>query len=176
MPRSPPWWPFSLPRRSSSWKMSPPLGMWRQSGGFLGSWGWSRTMRAAVLVLGPLLARFGEARVSLPGGCAIGPRPINMHLAGLQRMGAEIDLVEGYVVAQARRLSGARLAFETVTVTGTENLMMAATLAKGTTVLENAASEPEVVDLARLLQAMGARIEGAGTSTITIGGGEGRTR
>ena len=134
-----------------------------------------RTMRAAVLVLGPLLARFGEARVSLPGGCAIGPRPINMHLAGLQRMGAEIDLVEGYVVAKARRLSGARLAFETVTVTGTENLMMAATLAKGTTVLENAASEPEVVDLARLLQAMGARIEGAGTSTITIGGGEALT-
>jgi len=134
-----------------------------------------RTMRAAVLVLGPLLARFGEARVSLPGGCAIGPRPINMHLAGLQRMGAEIDLVEGYVVAKARRLSGARLAFETVTVTGTENLMMAATLAKGTTVLENAASEPEVVDLARLLQAMGARIEGAGTSTITIGGVEALT-
>ena len=134
-----------------------------------------RTMRAAVLVLGPLLARFGEARVSLPGGCAIGPRPINLHLAGLQRMGAEIDLVEGYVVAKASRLTGAHLAFETVTVTGTENLMMAATLAKGTTVLENAASEPEVVDLARLLQAMGARIEGAGTSTITIGGVEALT-
>jgi UDP-N-acetylglucosamine 1-carboxyvinyltransferase len=134
-----------------------------------------RTMRAAVLVLGPLLARFGEARVSLPGGCAIGPRPINLHLAGLQRMGAEIDLVEGYVVAKAPRLSGARLAFETVTVTGTENLMMAATLAKGTTVLENAACEPEVVDLARLLQAMGARIEGAGTATITVEGVEGLT-
>src|SRR3989304_3142915 len=163
MPRSPPWWPFSLPRRSSSWKMSPPLGMWRQSGGFLGSWGWRRAMRSAVLVLGPLLARFGEARVSLPGGCAIGPRPINMHLAGLQRMGAEIDLVEGYVVAKARRLSGARLAFETVTVTGTENLMMAATLAKGTTVLENAASEPEVVDRPRAVDIRTAPFPGFAT-------------
>ena len=124
-----------------------------------------RTMRASVLVLGPLLARFGKARVSLPGGCAIGPRPINLHLAGLQAMGAEIDLVEGYVVAKASRLSGTRLLFDTITVTGTENLMMAATLAKGTTVLENAACEPEVEDLARLLQKMGARIEGAGTST-----------
>ncbi len=131
-----------------------------------------RTMRASVLVLGPLLARFGEARVSLPGGCAIGPRPINLHLAGLQRMGAEIDLVEGYVVAKAARLSGAHIAFEEVTVTGTENLMMAATLAQGTTVLENAAREPEVEDLARLLQRMGARIEGAGTSTISIEGVE----
>jgi UDP-N-acetylglucosamine 1-carboxyvinyltransferase len=134
-----------------------------------------RTMRAAVLVLGPLLARCGEARVSLPGGCAIGPRPINLHLAGLQQMGAEIDLVDGYVVAKALRLTGARVAFETVTVTGTENLMMAATLAKGTTVLENAACEPEVVDLARLLKAMGARIEGEGTSTITIEGVEALT-
>ena len=131
-----------------------------------------RTMRASVLVLGPLLARFGKARVSLPGGCAIGPRPINLHLAGLQAMGAEIDLVEGYVVAKASRLSGTRLLFDTITVTGTENLMMAATLAKGTTVLENAACEPEVEDLARLLQKMGARIEGAGTSTITIEGVE----
>ncbi|MEE9172605.1 MAG: UDP-N-acetylglucosamine 1-carboxyvinyltransferase [candidate division NC10 bacterium] len=131
-----------------------------------------RTMRASVLVLGALLARFGKARVSLPGGCAIGPRPINLHLAGLQAMGAEIDLVEGYVVAKASRLSGTRLLFDTVTVTGTENLMMAATLAKGTTVLENAACEPEVEDLARLLQKMGARIEGAGTSTITIEGVE----
>ncbi len=131
-----------------------------------------RTMRASVLVLGALLARFGKARVSLPGGCAIGPRPINLHLAGLQAMGAEIDLVEGYVVAKASRLSGTRLLFDTITVTGTENLMMAATLAKGTTVLENAACEPEVEDLARLLQKMGARIEGAGTSTITIEGVE----
>ena len=131
-----------------------------------------RTMRASVLVLGPLLARFGKARVSLPGGCAIGPRPINLHLAGLQRMGAEIEIVEGYVVAKAPRLIGTRFAFEQVSVTGTENLMMAATLAKGTTVLENAAREPEVGDLARLLQKMGARIEGAGTSTITIEGVE----
>ncbi|MFQ5881929.1 MAG: UDP-N-acetylglucosamine 1-carboxyvinyltransferase [Candidatus Methylomirabilales bacterium] len=134
-----------------------------------------RTMRASVLVLGPLLARFGRARVSLPGGCAIGPRPINLHLAGLQKMGAEIDLVEGYVVAKAPRLTGARVSFETVTVTGTENLMMAATLAKGTTVLENAAREPEVEDLARLLQKMGARIEGAGTSTVVIEGVEALT-
>jgi len=131
-----------------------------------------RTMRASVLVLGPLLARFGEARVSLPGGCAIGPRPINLHLAGLQAMGAEIDLVEGYVVAKAPRLCGTRIAFETVTVTGTENLMMAATLAKGTTTIDNAACEPEVEDLARLLERMGARIEGAGTSTIRIDGVE----
>jgi UDP-N-acetylglucosamine 1-carboxyvinyltransferase len=131
-----------------------------------------RTMRASVLVLGPLLARFGRARVSLPGGCAIGPRPINLHLTGLEAMGAEIDLVEGYVVAKAPRLSGARISFDTITVTGTENLMMAATLARGTTVLENAACEPEVEDLARLLQKMGARIEGAGTSTITIEGVE----
>lgn len=131
-----------------------------------------RTMRASVLVLGPLLARFGEARVSLPGGCAIGPRPINLHLAGLKEMGAEIDLVEGYVVAKAARLTGARVRFETVTVTGTENLMMAATLAKGTTVLENAACEPEVEDLGCLLRGMGARIQGAGTSTITVEGVE----
>lgn len=131
-----------------------------------------RTMRASVLVLGPLVARFGKARVSLPGGCAIGPRPINLHLAGLQSMGAEVDLVEGYVVAKAPRLVGTRFAFDQVSVTGTENLMMAATLAKGTTVLENAAREPEVEDLARLLQKMGARIEGVGTATITIEGVE----
>lgn len=131
-----------------------------------------RTMRASVLVLGPLVARFGKARVSLPGGCAIGPRPINLHLAGLQSMGADVDLVEGYVVAKARRLVGVRFAFEQVSVTGTENLMMAATLAKGTTVLENAAREPEVEDLACLLQKMGARIKGAGTATITIEGVE----
>ena len=129
-----------------------------------------RTMRASVLVLGPLLARFGRARVSLPGGCAIGPRPINLHLTGLRRMGAEIDLVEGYVVAKAPRLKGARIYFDTITVTGTEHLMMAATLAQGTTVLENAACEPEVEDLARLLQKMGARIEGAGSPTVVIEG------
>lgn len=134
-----------------------------------------RTMRASILVLGPLLARHGKARVSLPGGCAIGPRPINLHLAGLRAMGAEIDLVEGYVVAKASRLTGARITFDPITVTGTENLMMAATLAKGTTILENAAREPEVEDLACLLQKMGARIEGAGTSTITIEGVENLT-
>lgn len=131
-----------------------------------------RTMRASVLVLGPLLARFGRARVSLPGGCAIGPRPINLHLAGLEKMGAEISLNAGYVEAKAPRLKGARIAFEGQTVTGTENLMMAATLADGVTVLENAACEPEVADLGALLNRMGARVEGAGTSTITIEGVE----
>lgn len=144
----------------------------RDIGRFLAPYDLVRTMRASVLVLGPLLARFGKARVSLPGGCAIGPRPINLHLAGLHAMGAEIDLVEGYVVAKASRLGGAKITFDTITVTGTENLMMAATLAKGTTVLGNAAREPEITDLAYLLQRMGARIEGAGTSTITIEGVE----
>jgi UDP-N-acetylglucosamine 1-carboxyvinyltransferase len=131
-----------------------------------------RTMRASVLVLGPLVARFGRARVSLPGGCAIGPRPINLHLAGLEKMGAEVSLDGGYVEAKAPRLTGARIAFEGQTVTGTENLMMAAALAKGVSVLENAACEPEVPDLAALLNRMGARIEGAGTSTIVIEGVE----
>jgi UDP-N-acetylglucosamine 1-carboxyvinyltransferase len=129
-----------------------------------------RTMRASVLVLGPLVARFGRARVSLPGGCAIGPRPINLHLAGLKQMGAEIELSEGYVEAKAPRLRGARIVFDITTVTGTENLLMAAALAEGTTVLENAACEPEVQDLAALLNAMGARIRGAGTDTITVEG------
>jgi UDP-N-acetylglucosamine 1-carboxyvinyltransferase len=129
-----------------------------------------KTMRASVLVLGPLLARFGRARVSLPGGCAIGPRPINLHLAGLEEMGAEISLDAGYVEAKASGLKGARIAFDVQTVTGTENLMMAATLSDGVTVLENAACEPEVTDLAVLLSRMGARIDGAGTSTITIEG------
>ena len=131
-----------------------------------------KTMRASVLVLGPLVARFGRARVSLPGGCAIGPRPINLHLAGLEKMGAEISLDAGYVEAKASRLKGARIAFDVQTVTGTENLMMAASLADGVTVLENAACEPEVTDLAVLLNRMGARIEGAGTSTITVEGVE----
>lgn len=131
-----------------------------------------KTMRASVLVLGPLLARFGRARVSLPGGCAIGPRPINLHLAGLEKLGAEISLDAGYVEAKAPRLRGARIAFEGQTVTGTENLMMAATLADGVTVLENAACEPEVADLGALLNRMGARIQGAGTSTIVIEGVE----
>ena len=129
-----------------------------------------KTMRASVLVLGPLLARYGRARVSLPGGCAIGARPINLHLMGLEKMGAKIKLESGYVTAKAAHLKGARIYFDTVTVTGTENLMMAAALAKGTTVLENAAREPEVTDLADCLTAIGARIKGAGESVIEIEG------
>jgi UDP-N-acetylglucosamine 1-carboxyvinyltransferase len=129
-----------------------------------------KTMRASVLVLGPLVARAGRARVSLPGGCAIGPRPINLHLMGLERLGARIRLNHGYVEAESDGLRGARITFDLQTVTGTENLMMAAALAQGTTVLENAACEPEVADLADLLNAMGATIEGAGTATVTIHG------
>lgn len=131
-----------------------------------------KTMRASILVLGPLVARAGKARVSLPGGCAIGARPINLHLMGLEAMGAKIDLHKGYVEAKAERLKGATISFDTVTVTGTENLMMAATLAKGKTVLQNAAMEPEVVDLAHFLKKMGAKIEGAGTNVIEIEGVE----
>jgi UDP-N-acetylglucosamine 1-carboxyvinyltransferase len=129
-----------------------------------------KTMRASILVLGPLLARCGEARVSLPGGCAIGQRPVDLHIKGLQAMGAEIAVEQGYIVARSGRLKGARIVMDLVTVTGTENLMMAACLAEGTTVLENAAREPEVVDLARCLQAMGARIDGAGSPVIRIEG------
>jgi UDP-N-acetylglucosamine 1-carboxyvinyltransferase len=129
-----------------------------------------RTMRASILVLGPLLARFGRADVSLPGGCAIGARPVNLHLQGLARMGARIKVEGGYIRARAKRLKGAHLVMDLVTVTGTENLMMAATLAEGTTVINNAAREPEVVDLAHCLIRMGAKIEGAGTDTITIAG------
>jgi UDP-N-acetylglucosamine 1-carboxyvinyltransferase len=129
-----------------------------------------KTMRASILALGPLVARCGEARVSLPGGCAIGLRPVDQHVKGLQAMGVEIDVDHGYIGARTARLKGVRFAFDLVTVTGTENLLMAATLAEGTTVLENAACEPEVVDLARCLVAMGARIEGAGTPRITIEG------
>jgi UDP-N-acetylglucosamine 1-carboxyvinyltransferase len=129
-----------------------------------------KTMRASILVLGPLLTRFGQADVSLPGGCAIGARPVNIHVAGLQQLGADIRIEDGYIKARATRLKGARLVLETVTVTGTENLMMAATLATGTTVIENAAREPEVVDLAQFLNAMGARISGAGTDTIVVEG------
>lgn len=129
-----------------------------------------KTMRASVLVLGPLVARHGQGRVSLPGGCAIGARPINLHLKGLEQMGAKICLEHGYVTASAKRLRGASIFFDIVTVTGTENLMMAATLAEGTTVLRNAAKEPEVVALAEYLQGMGARIIGAGTDEITIEG------
>ena len=128
------------------------------------------TMRASVLVLGPLVARHGSARVALPGGCAIGVRPIDQHLKGLAKLGADISIENGYVVARASRLKGARIATDLVTVTGTENLMMAAALAEGTTVIENAACEPEVSDLAALLGAMGARIHGAGTARVEIEG------
>ncbi len=131
-----------------------------------------KTMRAAILVLGPLLARFGEARVSLPGGCAIGSRPVDLHIKGLVAMGAEINIEHGYIHARAKRLKGAHICFDLISVTGTENLMMAAALADGVTVLENAAREPEVVDLANCLIAMGARIEGAGSDKITIRGVE----
>ena len=129
-----------------------------------------KTMRASILVLGPLLARFGQARVSLPGGCAIGSRPVDQHIKGLQAMGAEITVDHGYIVAKAARLKGARITTDMVTVTGTENLLMAAALAEGETVLENAAQEPEVHDLAEMLIAMGAVIEGQGTSRIRIEG------
>jgi UDP-N-acetylglucosamine 1-carboxyvinyltransferase len=131
-----------------------------------------KTMRAAILVLGPLLARHGRADVSLPGGCAIGARPVNIHVAGLQAMGAEVHIENGYIKARAGRLKGARIVLETVTVTGTENLMMAATLAEGQTILENAAREPEIVDLALFLNSMGARISGYGTDTIVVEGVE----
>jgi UDP-N-acetylglucosamine 1-carboxyvinyltransferase len=129
-----------------------------------------KTMRASILVLGPMLARAGEARVSLPGGCAIGLRPVDQHIKGLQAMGAEIEIEHGYIHAKAKRLSGAHIVMDIVTVTGTENLMMAATLAEGTTVLENAAREPEISDLAHCLIAMGAKIHGLGSDIITIEG------
>ncbi|ARN19296.1 UDP-N-acetylglucosamine 1-carboxyvinyltransferase [Piscinibacter gummiphilus] len=131
-----------------------------------------KTMRASILVLGPLLARFGEARVSLPGGCAIGSRPVDQHIKGLQAMGADIVVEHGYIVAKAKRLKGARITTDMVTVTGTENLLMAATLAEGETVLENAAQEPEIPDLAEMLISMGAKIEGHGTRQIRIQGVE----
>jgi UDP-N-acetylglucosamine 1-carboxyvinyltransferase len=131
-----------------------------------------KTMRASILVLGPLVARFGEADVSLPGGCAIGSRPVDLHIKGLQALGAEITVENGYIKARAKRLKGARINLDIVTVTGTENIMMAAALAQGTTVIENAAQEPEVIDLANCLNSMGAKIEGAGTATITIEGVE----
>ncbi len=139
-----------------------------------------KTMRASILVLGPLVARFGEANVSLPGGCAIGARPVNLHVAGLEAMGADVTVQGGFIKARSGRLQGAHIVFDTVTVTGTENLLMAAVLADGETVLENAAREPEVIDLARFLTTMGASIEGAGSSTIRVqgvdrlGGGEHR--
>jgi UDP-N-acetylglucosamine 1-carboxyvinyltransferase len=129
-----------------------------------------KTMRASILVLGPLLARFGEAKVSLPGGCAIGSRPVDQHIKGLRAMGAEITIEGGYIYAKAKKLKGARILTDMITVTGTENLLMAATLAEGETVLENAAREPEVTDLANLLVAMGAKIEGIGTDRLVIQG------
>jgi UDP-N-acetylglucosamine 1-carboxyvinyltransferase len=132
-----------------------------------------RTMRASIVVLGPLLARWGEATVSLPGGCAIGTRPVDLHLAGLRQLGAEVTIEHGYVRATALKLTGARITLDTPTVTGTENLMMAATLAAGTTYLENAAREPEIVDLAAFLTKRGAKIAGAGTDCITIEGVDG---
>jgi UDP-N-acetylglucosamine 1-carboxyvinyltransferase len=131
-----------------------------------------KTMRASILVLGPLLARFGEAEVSMPGGCAIGSRPVNLHIKGLREMGADISIDDGYIKARAGRLKGARIFMDLVSVTGTENLMMAAALADGVSVIENAAREPEVVDLANCLNLMGARVSGAGTDTITIEGVE----
>ncbi len=131
-----------------------------------------KTMRASILVLGPLVARFGQANVSLPGGCAIGTRPVNLHLEGLTRMGAELSVERGYIKAKAGRLRGCRLILDQITVTGTENLMMAAVLAEGRTVIENAAREPEVMDLANFLNAMGARVEGAGTNVLEIEGVE----
>ena len=131
-----------------------------------------KTMRAAILVLGPLVARHGSADVSLPGGCAIGARPVNIHVAGLQAMGAEVHIENGYIKARSGRLRGARIVLETVTVTGTENLMMAACLAEGRTILENAAREPEIVDLALFLNTMGAKVSGYGTDTIVIDGVE----
>src|SRR3569833_529930 len=131
-----------------------------------------KPMRAAILVLGPTLARFGEARVALPGGCAIGSRPVDLHIKGLQAMGADINIEHGYIHARCKRLQGARILMDVVTVTGTENLMMAAALAEGATVLETAAREPEVVDLANCLNAMGADVRGAGSDTVTIEGVE----
>mgnify|MGYP001812323576 FL=1 len=131
-----------------------------------------RTMRSSILVLGPLLSRFGRADVSLPGGCAIGSRPVNLHIKGLQAMGADVEVINGYIKARVDRLKGTKLVMDLVTVTGTENLMMAATLADGTTIIENAAREPEVTDLANCLNCMGARISGAGTDTLVIEGVE----
>src|SRR5690606_14952417 len=131
-----------------------------------------KTMRASILVLGPLLARFGEARVSLPGGCAIGQRPVDQHIKGLEAMGADITIEHGFVVAKAPRLKGAVIRTDMITVTGTENLMMAATLAEGETIIENAAREPEIIDLAELLNSMGAKITGHGTGRISIQGVE----
>ena len=142
----------------------------RTIGNFFAPYALVKTMRASILVLGPLLARYGKADVSLPGGCAIGPRPVDQHIRGLTEMGAQIEVEGGYIRAKAKRLKGARIFMESVTVTGTENLMMAATLAQGASIIENAAREPEVVDLARFLNKMGAKISGAGSDTIVVEG------
>jgi UDP-N-acetylglucosamine 1-carboxyvinyltransferase len=139
---------------------------------FVASYELVKTMRASILVLGPLVARYGEARVSLPGGCAIGSRPVDLHIRGLEAMGAKVDVEDGYIHAVADRLQGAHIFFDTVTVTGTENILMAATLAEGETIIDNAAKEPEVVDLAECLIAMGAKITGHGTDTIRVEGVE----
>jgi UDP-N-acetylglucosamine 1-carboxyvinyltransferase len=144
----------------------------RHANHFVAPYDLVKTMRASILVLGPMVARFGQASVSLPGGCAIGTRPVDLHIKGLQALGAEITVENGYINARATRLRGARVWMDLVTVTGTENIMMAATLAEGTTVIENAAQEPEVVDLAHCLIAMGAKIEGAGSNTIVVHGVE----
>jgi len=144
----------------------------RSASQFVAPYDLVKTMRASILVLGPLVARHGRADVSLPGGCAIGARPVNLHVEGLKRLGAEIEIEGGYIRARAGRLHGARIVLDTVTVTGTENLMMAACLAEGRTIIENAAREPEVVDLAGFLTAMGAKISGAGTDTLVIEGVE----
>ena len=142
----------------------------RRANRFVAPYELVKTMRASILVLGPLVARFGQAEVSLPGGCAIGSRPVNLHIKGLQALGAEVTVENGYIRAKAGRLKGARIVFDLVTVTGTENIMMAACLAQGTTVIENAAQEPEVVDLANCLNRFGAKIYGAGTTTIVVDG------
>ncbi|MBL0028149.1 MAG: UDP-N-acetylglucosamine 1-carboxyvinyltransferase [Rhodanobacteraceae bacterium] len=144
----------------------------RQTNNFHAPYDLVKTMRASILVLGPLVARYGEAHVSLPGGCAIGSRPVDQHIRGLEALGAEVTVENGYIHAKAKRLKGARVVMDLVTVTGTENIMMAAALASGTTIIENAAQEPEVVDLANCLNAMGAQVAGAGTNTITIQGVE----
>ncbi|HWT14656.1 MAG TPA: UDP-N-acetylglucosamine 1-carboxyvinyltransferase [Patescibacteria group bacterium] len=144
----------------------------RQTNNFHAPYDLVKTMRASILVLGPLVARYGEAHVSLPGGCAIGSRPVDQHIRGLEALGAEVIVENGYIHAKAKRLKGARIVMDLVTVTGTENIMMAGALASGTTVIENAAQEPEVVDLANCLNAMGAQVSGAGTNTITIQGVE----
>lgn len=144
----------------------------RTTNNFVAPYDLVKTMRASILVLGPLVARYGYAEVSLPGGCAIGSRPVDQHIRGLQALGADVSVENGFIKARAKRLKGARVVMDMVTVTGTENIMMAAALASGTTVIENAAQEPEVVDLAMCLNAMGAQIEGAGTSSMVIHGVE----